>query len=84
MKTKLTTLCENSVGVPFGVTGEHGFACFVETEKGNYLFDTGQGLTITRNARVLGKDLAGVATSKAWAPDSGWEPTWSQSGRAST
>ena len=43
MKTKLTILCENSVGVPIGVIGEHGFACYVETEKGNYLFDTGQG-----------------------------------------
>jgi len=60
MKTKLTILCENSVGVPFGAIGEHGFACFVETGQGNYLFDTGQGFAITRNAQVLGKDLASV------------------------
>ena len=59
MKTKLTILCENSVGVPFGAIGEHGFACFVETDQGNYLFDTGQGFAIIQNAQVLGKDLAG-------------------------
>jgi len=60
MKSKLTILCENSVGVPFGVIGEHGFACFVETDNGNYLFDTGQGFAITQNAQVLGKDLASI------------------------
>jgi len=60
MKTKLTILCENSVGVPFGVIGEHVFACFVETEKGNYLFDTGQGFAITQNALALKKDLSGI------------------------
>jgi len=60
MKTKLTILCENSVGVPFGVIGEHGFACFVETDQGNYLFDTGQGFAITQNALALGKDLASI------------------------
>ncbi len=60
MKTKLTILCENSVGAPFGVIGEHGFACFVETEKGNYLFDTGQGFAITQNALALRKDLTSI------------------------
>lgn len=60
MKSKLTILCENSVGMPFGVIGEHGFACFVETDNGNYLFDTGQGFAITQNAQVLGKDLASI------------------------
>ena len=60
MQTKFTILCENSVGVPFGAIGEHGFACFIETESGNYLFDTGQGLGIVQNAAVLGKDLASV------------------------
>ena len=61
METRLTILCENTAGVPFGVLGEHGFACFIETAKGNYLFDTGQGFTILQNARVLKKDLATVA-----------------------
>lgn len=60
MKMKLTILCENSVGQPFGVVGEHGFACFVETGAGNLLFDTGQGMGICINADALGKDLASV------------------------
>jgi 7,8-dihydropterin-6-yl-methyl-4-(beta-D-ribofuranosyl)aminobenzene 5'-phosphate synthase len=60
MKTKLTILCENSVGVPFGVIGEHGFACYVETENGNYLFDTGQGFAIVQNAIALKKDLGAI------------------------
>ncbi|MDM8525410.1 MBL fold metallo-hydrolase [Desulfococcaceae bacterium HSG8] len=57
MKVRLTILCENSVGIPFGGIGEHGFACYVETEQGNYLFDTGQGFGIVQNSLVLNKDL---------------------------
>jgi 7,8-dihydropterin-6-yl-methyl-4-(beta-D-ribofuranosyl)aminobenzene 5'-phosphate synthase len=60
MPTKLTILCENSVGHPFGVVGEHGFACFIETEAGNVLFDTGQGIGICGNAAALGKNLASI------------------------
>jgi 7,8-dihydropterin-6-yl-methyl-4-(beta-D-ribofuranosyl)aminobenzene 5'-phosphate synthase len=58
---RLTILCENSAGVPFGVIGEHGFACFVETDRGNYLFDTGQGFGIVQNSLALNKDLRSVA-----------------------
>ncbi|MDX2452774.1 MBL fold metallo-hydrolase [Desulfosarcina sp.] len=60
MSTKLTILCENSVGHPFGVVGEHGFACFIETDTGNVLFDTGQGMGICGNAAVLDKNLASI------------------------
>jgi len=60
MQTKLTILCENSVGHPFGVVGEHGFACFIETPAGDVLFDTGQGIGICGNAAVLGKNLASI------------------------
>lgn len=60
MKTRLTIVCENSVGVPFDVLGEHGFACFVETDSGNYLFDTGQGFTIVQNSLALKKDLSSI------------------------
>lgn len=62
MKAKLTILCENSVGIPFGAIGEHGFSCYIETEKNNYLFDTGQGLGIVQNAVVLGKDLRNISS----------------------
>jgi 7,8-dihydropterin-6-yl-methyl-4-(beta-D-ribofuranosyl)aminobenzene 5'-phosphate synthase len=60
MKTKLTILCDNYAGRPFGVVGEHGFACFIETGSGKVLFDTGQGMGIAGNAAALGKDLASV------------------------
>jgi len=60
MKTRLTILCENSVGVPFDVIGEHGFSCFVETDCGNYLFDTGQGFAILQNSLALKKDLRSI------------------------
>jgi len=60
MKIRTTILCENAVGIPFDVIGEHGFACFVETDAGNYLFDTGQGFTISQNAVALKKDLKSI------------------------
>ena len=60
MKVRLTILCENSVGIPFGVIGEHGFACYLETETGNYLFDTGQGYAIVPNSLALNKDLRNI------------------------
>ena len=57
---RITILCENSVAPPLRVVGEHGFACYIETPRGNYLFDTGQGLGLKNNAAVLGKDLGDV------------------------
>jgi 7,8-dihydropterin-6-yl-methyl-4-(beta-D-ribofuranosyl)aminobenzene 5'-phosphate synthase len=53
---KLTVLCDNVVGVIGGI-GEHGYALFIETEGGPYLFDTGSGVGILSNARLLEKDL---------------------------
>lgn len=60
MTVRLTILCENSVARPFGLLGEHGFACYLETPQGNYLFDTGQGKTLIPNARCLEKDLTTI------------------------
>ncbi len=60
MTTRLTILCENTAGMPFGVIGEHGFACFVETPDSNYLFDTGQGFGIVQNSLTLNKDLRSI------------------------
>jgi 7,8-dihydropterin-6-yl-methyl-4-(beta-D-ribofuranosyl)aminobenzene 5'-phosphate synthase len=57
---KITVLCENTAILPFNIIGEHGFACFLETKSGNYLFDTGQGIGILNNAAVLDKDLKSV------------------------
>jgi len=54
---KVTVLCENSVFFSEGAVAEHGWSVFIETEQGNLLLDTGQGLGIINNARVLEKDL---------------------------
>ncbi|MBI5017906.1 MAG: MBL fold metallo-hydrolase [Deltaproteobacteria bacterium] len=62
----VTVLCENSVGGPFGLVGEHGWAVFVESPEQCWLFDTGQGLGLTSNAQCLGVDLRrldGIALS---------------------
>lgn len=53
---KITLLCENNVGRLFGL-GEHGFSAFIETEGGNYLFDTGSGHTLVMNSLIWDKDL---------------------------
>ena len=58
--TKITILCENTVapGSSLGILGEHGFAAFIESSTGSYLFDTGQGNTLLHNAATLGIDLS--------------------------
>jgi 7,8-dihydropterin-6-yl-methyl-4-(beta-D-ribofuranosyl)aminobenzene 5'-phosphate synthase len=53
---RLTVLCDNAVGIVGGI-GEHGYAIFIETEEGPYLFDTGSGIGILSNAKLLEKDL---------------------------
>jgi 7,8-dihydropterin-6-yl-methyl-4-(beta-D-ribofuranosyl)aminobenzene 5'-phosphate synthase len=60
MKTRITILCENSVGRRVG-SGEHGFSAFIETSQGNYLFDTGSGHSIVSNSLALSKDLKTVS-----------------------
>ncbi|MDY0291735.1 MAG: MBL fold metallo-hydrolase [Desulfuromonadaceae bacterium] len=57
MLTAITIVCENSVGHSIPAVGEHGFACLIERGDTKVLVDSGQGLGIERNARVLGKDL---------------------------
>ena len=59
MKTRVTVLCENTVGKLVGL-GEHGFSAFIETDRGNYLFDTGTGHSVVGNSLALGKDLRSV------------------------
>lgn len=60
MSVRLTILCENSVDrvSPYGLLGEHGFACHLQTDHGDFLFDTGGGLTLLHNAEKLGIELA--------------------------
>lgn len=60
MPFKATVLSENSVFSNLGAIAEHGWAVFLETEHGNFLFDTGQGKVLTNNARVFNKDLSSL------------------------
>lgn len=60
MSIRLTILCENSVDQvsPYGLLGEHGFSCHLQTPSGDFLFDTGGGMTILNNAKLLGIDFS--------------------------
>jgi 7,8-dihydropterin-6-yl-methyl-4-(beta-D-ribofuranosyl)aminobenzene 5'-phosphate synthase len=60
MTMKFTVLCDNSAATASSVIAEHGFACYLESEADNYLFDTGQGLGIVHNSIVLKKDLSKI------------------------
>jgi 7,8-dihydropterin-6-yl-methyl-4-(beta-D-ribofuranosyl)aminobenzene 5'-phosphate synthase len=57
MKAKVTIVCENCVFNQPGAIAEHGLSIFMETDRGNYLLDTGQGKAVINNALVLGLDL---------------------------
>ena len=56
---RLTVLCDNAVGIIGGI-GEHGYSIFIETSGGPYLFDTGSGVGIISNAKLLEKDLSSL------------------------
>lgn len=57
--TTVTLLAENTARGS-GVLGEHGLAWWIDTATQRVLFDTGQGMVLTPNARRLGADLATV------------------------
>ncbi len=56
---RITILCDNVVGFPFGI-GEHGFSALVEAGDQNILFDTGSGKGLISNGLTFGKDLRAV------------------------
>ena len=56
---KITVLADNTV-VTRDVQGEHGLAFWIDTGETRLLFDTGQGLVLTDNARALQIDLSTV------------------------
>ncbi|MFW6149808.1 MAG: MBL fold metallo-hydrolase [Atribacterota bacterium] len=60
MTIKATVLCENCVFHNVGAIAEHGWAVYLETEHGNFLFDTGQGKALINNAQYFGKDLSSI------------------------
>jgi len=55
-KLRITVVAENVAGAR-GLLAEHGLACWVEADGRNILFDTGQGLILSHNAKALGIDL---------------------------
>ena len=56
MRGRITVICENSVAPGRPGIGEHGFAALLETERGNYLFDTGKGEGLIGNLLAFDKD----------------------------
>ncbi|MCK4659084.1 MAG: MBL fold metallo-hydrolase [Phycisphaerae bacterium] len=55
----ITVLVENTAGAR-GLLAEHGLAMWVQADGTNILFDTGQGMALTANAKALGIDLGSV------------------------
>lgn len=61
MRYTITTLVENSVSQGGkSLLAEHGLSFYVEAGDHKILFDTGQNLAISNNARVLGIDLSRI------------------------
>ena len=58
MAVKATVLCENAVYGHLGAVAEHGWAVWLETPGGNYLFDTGQGMVLLHNAAFFEKNIS--------------------------
>ena len=57
LKGRLTILADNVVAGKNEGLGEHGFSVYIETQRGNFLFDTGKGKTIVHNAILFNRDL---------------------------
>jgi len=60
MNVKATVLSENSVLPGMGTVGEHGLSLLVERGDKRILFDTGQGMALPHNAKIMGIDLSGL------------------------
>ena len=61
MQTIISILCENTV-VSARLLGEHGWSCVIERGNERYLFDTGQGMTITHNAEAMEISLRDIGS----------------------
>jgi len=59
MGLRIATLSENTAGID-GFLGEWGLSILVESDEAKVLFDTGQSVSTTHNARLLGVDLSQI------------------------
>jgi len=59
MALQITTLSENTAGLR-NLVGERGLSILIETEGPNILFDTGQSISASHNADILGIDLSKI------------------------
>ena len=59
MELRITTLSENTAGLG-NFLGEWGLSILVETDGPNILFDTGQSISASHNADILGIDLSQI------------------------
>ncbi len=59
-KTTITILCENRSLGKRGIIGEHGFSALVEKDNELILMDTGQGLGLKPNAKILNINLSDI------------------------
>jgi 7,8-dihydropterin-6-yl-methyl-4-(beta-D-ribofuranosyl)aminobenzene 5'-phosphate synthase len=59
MKLQITTLSENTAGLG-SLLAEWGLSILIETDEANILFDTGQSISASHNAELLGIDLSQI------------------------
>ncbi len=60
MKLDITTLSENAVATISNLLAEWGLSIMVETDMVNILLDSGQGISASYNADILGVDLGKI------------------------
>ncbi len=59
MELRITTLSENTAALG-SFLGEWGLSILVESDEANILFDTGQSISASHNAELLGVDLSRI------------------------
>jgi 7,8-dihydropterin-6-yl-methyl-4-(beta-D-ribofuranosyl)aminobenzene 5'-phosphate synthase len=59
MELGITTLSENTAGLG-NFLGEWGLSMLIESDQANILFDTGQSISASHNAELLGIDLSQI------------------------
>jgi len=60
MSDFIHVICENYVPTSFGLAGEHGLSALVSVGGKKVLLDTGQGIGLINNAKMMGIDLNGM------------------------